>query len=310
MTPAPIETILREAIDRLARQEQRTDRLEAVVLGAVPNTLTQTPTARADPTVFRQPRKPPLTPPPAPRPCEPAGPVAAGVLASLDDVVWSVSPDGSLVFFLGGAVEAVYGLTAHELQDGKGRWLEAVPLGDRERLSLALARLTDTGTFRLEHGIGRAGGRWAVTRGTLVRDPDGRPLRVDGVTTDVTRRAAGGGAALAVLNAIGPATGEEFLRALTRHLCEALDGRAALVVEPHGLADARVTFGWADGRAGDPLTLLAPAGLLSDLLAGGRVFVPAAARDRYPGDPFVARLRAEAVAGEPLADEGGRLLGS
>ena len=62
---------------------------------------------------------------------------------------------------------------------------------DRDRLRTALARLPDTDSFTLEHRITHAGGstRWALSRGKLVRDRDGRPLRIDGTTTDVTRQA-------------------------------------------------------------------------------------------------------------------------
>src|SRR5262249_16728660 len=126
-----------------------------------------------------------------PRPTREPSPIPAAVspqtvLASLDDVVWSVSPDGQFVFFVGGAVERPYGLTDHELHGSRGRWLDAVPAEDRERLRAALARLSDTDCFTQEHRIlHMAGGfRWVFTRGKLVRDRDGRPLRVDGTTTD------------------------------------------------------------------------------------------------------------------------------
>jgi signal transduction histidine kinase len=45
------------------------------------------------------------------------------------------------------------------------------------------------------------------------------------------------------------------------------------------------------------------------LLSGGRAFIPTDARDRYPADPLLLHLRAEAFAAEPLTDESGRLLG-
>ncbi|MBN9122832.1 MAG: hypothetical protein J0I06_27455, partial [Planctomycetes bacterium] len=63
--------------------------------------------------------------------------------------------------------------------------LDALPLDDRDLLRSALARLPETDTFRLEHRTETAAGRrWVVTRGKLVRDRDGRPLRIDGSTTD------------------------------------------------------------------------------------------------------------------------------
>ena len=205
MTPSALE----ELLARLQRQEQRTAALEAALLESQPtllaHPLVHTPTGRhAETPVAPKPKRDPIDERAA-RPQKPDAPGAAtpaaisplGVLASLDDVVWSVSPDGQLVFFTGGAVQRLYGITEHELHNERGRWLDALPPGDRDRLRAALARLPDTDTFTLEHRIERSGGgmsvgrRWALTRGKLVRDRDGRPLRVDGVTTDVTRPARG-----------------------------------------------------------------------------------------------------------------------
>lgn len=179
---AAIEELLQLAFDRLSRQEQRTDALEAAVLGAG-----AAPTVRDTVT--------PVVPwPPARRPeAEPPAPSAAEVIDALDDVVWSVSPDGRQVLFAGGGVEPLYGLAAHDLRSRPGRWLDAVWPDDRPAFAAALARLPDTGKFRLEHRVARADGsaRWAVTRGALARDADGRPVRVDGTTADVTAAALG-----------------------------------------------------------------------------------------------------------------------
>src|SRR4051812_22793812 len=143
-SPTTLEELLRDALDRLRRQEQRTATLEAVLRATLhpAHPLTQTPPARAEDTHF--------APKPRPRPAAP-GPAAvtpAGVLASLDDVVWSVSPDGELVFFVAGAVERLYGRTEHDLAGHRGQWLDALPGDDRARLCAALARLPDAGTFR------------------------------------------------------------------------------------------------------------------------------------------------------------------
>lgn len=315
MTAAgPIEELLREALARLGRQEQRTDALEAAVRGfssASGCDTVQMPAQRADTPVSPWPaprRTPRPVPPPVPAPI---GTTAAAVVDSLDDVVWSVSPDGRVVLFAGGAVERLYGTTAQELRDGPGRWLDAVLHEDRERFRAALARLTDTGSFQLEHRVRRAnrGVRWAVTRGKLVRDPDGRPLRVDGSTTDVTRSARPRAAVLAVLDGVGHAAGADFLQQLVRHLCTACDGRAAVLVEPAGPDEVRVRAGWADGAAVGPVVLPVGAGPVPDLLAGTAVLVPASARERFPHAPLLTRFRAEALAAEPLVDACGRRLG-
>ena len=321
--PGELEELLRDTRDRLRRQEQRTAALEAVLFDTPPavlplHPLTQTPTPAAAETTVIPPRpKRDSDHERAPRPKpEPAPALAAvsplAVLASLDDVVWSVSPDGQLVFFAGGAVERLYGVTAHELHDTRGRWLDALPADDRDRLRAALARLPDAGAFTLEHRVAHAAGgdRWAVSRGKLVRDRDGRPLRVDGTTTDVTVRGRTRSAVLDVLDGVGPATGSDFLLKLVQHLCLACDCRAAVVAEPHPetFGEARTAAAWIDGRSADEFTFPAT-GLARELLSGGRALVAADARDRHPADTLLLKLRADAFAAEPLTDAAGRLLG-
>jgi signal transduction histidine kinase/PAS domain-containing protein len=328
MTPSALE----ELLARLQRQEQRTAALEAVLLESQPtlhapvslaHSLAQTPSVRpAETPVAPKPKRDPSDDraarpgkPDAPGSATPSALSPAAVLASLDDVVWSVSPDGQLVFFVGGAVERLYGITEHELHDERGRWLETVPPEDRARLRTALARLPETDTFTLDHRIERAeaasGRRWARTRGKLVRDRDGRPVRVDGITNDVTRPARAREAVLAVLEGTGPTTGSEFLARLVRHLCGACEVRVAVVVEPHphDPSEARTAAAWVGGRLAEPAALTARTGLARELLSGGRAFAPAAARARHPADPLLFQLRAEAFAAEPLVDGSGGVLG-
>jgi signal transduction histidine kinase/PAS domain-containing protein len=316
VTPPALEDLLA----RLQRYEQRTAALEAALFEAQPTQLAiaRTATAGADETAVAAKPKRDVSGERVSRTPKPPVPSSSTVspltvLGSLDDVVWSVSPDGQFVFFVGGAVERLYGVTEHELDDERGRWLDALPPADRPRLCAALARLPDSGTFTLEHQIEHASDtrRWAVTRGKLVRDRDGRPLRVDGITTDVTRTARTREAVLAVLEGTGAATGPDFLTKLVRHLCGACEVRTAVVIEPHPHEpnEARTTAAWIDGRFVEPVALGARAGLVRDLLAGGGEFVPSGARERYPTDPLLLRLRAEAFAAEPLVDGAGRLLG-
>ncbi|MBN9516909.1 response regulator, partial [bacterium] len=139
------------------------------------------------PAIPRPPRREVSAPTPPPRPHR-AVVTADAVLASLDHVVWSVSPDGRLVFLLGGAVERVLGRPADVFLDTADGWAHAVPETDRPALRAAFARLPETGSFAVEH---RVGAKRVVSRGRLVRRPDGVPVRVDGTTTEVAESDAG-----------------------------------------------------------------------------------------------------------------------
>jgi signal transduction histidine kinase len=66
---------------------------------------------------------------------------------------------------------------------------------------------------------------------------------------------------------------------------------------------------WLDGQLAEPLTIPATTPLLRELLSGGRVFAPSKAMSRFPNDPLLLQLRAEAFVAEPLTDEHNQLLG-
>lgn len=137
---------------------------------------------------------PPFIPRPVPRDSAPTPPpgtsravvTADAVLQGLDLVVWSLSPDGSLVYLLGGPVERLFGKPAEYFLDKSDGWFAAVPEDEYAALRAAFAQLPASGSFTHEHS---AGGRRVVSRGRLVRHADGRALRVDGTTTERTETA-------------------------------------------------------------------------------------------------------------------------
>lgn len=140
------------------------------------------------PMIHRPPRRAAAAPPPPSRPTR-AVVTADAVLGSLDHAVWSVSPDGRLVFLLGGAVETVFGQPAELFLDAADGWAPAVHEDDRPVLRAAFARLPETGSFAVEH---RVGAKRVVSRGRLVCRADGAPLRVDGTTAVLAETAAEG----------------------------------------------------------------------------------------------------------------------
>jgi signal transduction histidine kinase len=235
------------------------------------------------------------------------------VLDSLDEVVWSVAPDGQVVFFLAGAVERTYGRRAADLQDQPAVWLDAVPHCDRAELIAALERLPDTDSFELEHRLETPTGpvRWVVSRGRLVRNPDGTALRVDGTTTDVTARTRVARSLAGLLERIGPAIGVKFLAKAVAQLGTGFDARAAVVVVPDVEAPSRcrTAAAWLDGRAAEPFTFDAAGPFTRDVLAGVSKLLPARARDRFPTDELLTMLRAESAVAEPLTDDRGALIG-
>lgn len=328
---APLEALLRETLERLRVQEQRTAALEAAVRATQPTVLDprsvplpasltpggadqQTdfawPTARvsAAETVFTPPPKAvglKLPPPP------PASVLsAATVVASLEDVIWSMTPDGQALLFIGGGVERLYGVPPAYLQAVPGRWWGAIPLEDRERLRALLARWPETERFRLEHRIGYAGGgfRWVTSRGQLIRDRDGRPIRIDGITSEGSGPARSQSVVLDILQALGLATGRDFLTRWVAAFARMCAVTTVWIVETQetGLHTVAAVIA---GESCDDFSVPSESCLVRDLLKGGRAFAPTAARERYPADPLLTHLHAEAFAAEPLLDTHGHVLG-
>lgn len=114
----------------------------------------------------------------------------AGVIASLDDVVWSVSAEDSRSLYISPAIERIFGRPMADFSADPGLWLASVCPEDRERVSRATQEIMTTGTKDLEYRIVRPDGevRWLRDRGRLVKGTNDTPLRLDGIATDITAR--------------------------------------------------------------------------------------------------------------------------
>ncbi|MGE3268950.1 MAG: ATP-binding protein [Chloroflexota bacterium] len=111
------------------------------------------------------------------------------VLDSLDQIVWTADPDGTLTY-VSDAIKTVTG--RDPLPDGASRafWPEWLHPDDQLPARGWLSRLRVEGRLDLEHRIVRPDGevRWLQTRCRLALDEAGRPLRIDGLSIDITER--------------------------------------------------------------------------------------------------------------------------
>jgi PAS domain S-box-containing protein len=112
------------------------------------------------------------------------------ILASLVDVVWSVSASPPKFLYLNEAAEDVYGRPSAEFFADSHLWLDAVYSEDRPRVSAAWARALKGEPFDTEYRILKPDGkqRWIHNRAAPVRDDDGCVIRIDGLARDVTER--------------------------------------------------------------------------------------------------------------------------
>ncbi|HEX2828524.1 MAG TPA: EAL domain-containing protein [Burkholderiales bacterium] len=113
-----------------------------------------------------------------------------GILASLTDAVWSVSLAPMEVSYANAAAESVYGRPLSELVSQPGLVLDAVHPDDRARFTAAWADAANGGMLDVEHRVITPEGdvRWIHVRARGVRGDDGRIVRIDGISRNITRR--------------------------------------------------------------------------------------------------------------------------
>lgn len=110
------------------------------------------------------------------------------ILASLNDVVWSLSPDTYELLYLNPAAEQLYGYPVREFFTHRNLWLDVIHPGDRERVVANLPEFLKQGACELEYRVVRPDGsvRWVRDRGQVIHDDAGSAVRLDGIVTDMT----------------------------------------------------------------------------------------------------------------------------
>jgi diguanylate cyclase (GGDEF)-like protein/PAS domain S-box-containing protein len=113
-----------------------------------------------------------------------------GILASLSDAVWSVSLAPLELIYANAATESVYGRPLGDFISKPGLVLDAVVEADRAYVHAAWQQAAQGGSFDVEHRVVVPDGevRWVHVRAQGVRDAEGRVVRIDGITRNVSRR--------------------------------------------------------------------------------------------------------------------------
>jgi diguanylate cyclase (GGDEF)-like protein/PAS domain S-box-containing protein len=112
------------------------------------------------------------------------------ILSSVEDVVWSTDPHTLQLLYINAATEKVYGRSISEFLQNLNLWQDVIHPDDREWVLQANQLLYSTGRQDLEYRILWPNGqvRWIRARTRLVTDPNGGPIRIDGLMTDITER--------------------------------------------------------------------------------------------------------------------------
>ncbi|MDT3736395.1 MAG: EAL domain-containing protein [Denitratisoma sp.] len=112
------------------------------------------------------------------------------ILNALGDIVWSVSLPDLRVAHLNPAAEFILGHPLDSLKRGLKFWhRKVIHPGDRDRMRGYLRNTLRSGANSAEYRIVRPDGtiRWLFDRSRVIMDEQGRPMRIDGVASDVTR---------------------------------------------------------------------------------------------------------------------------
>ncbi|MBD1861162.1 MULTISPECIES: EAL domain-containing protein [Trichocoleus] len=111
-----------------------------------------------------------------------------GILASLEDVVWSVSATTFETIYISPAAAALYGRPVAEFYQNPRLWLEVVHPEDLEQVKAASEHLLKVGFKNLEYRILQPTGgvRWIHDRAHVVYDGGSQGDRIDGMAIDIT----------------------------------------------------------------------------------------------------------------------------
>lgn len=111
-----------------------------------------------------------------------------GILSGMNDAIWSLSWPDLKLLFCSPSAEKLYGIGAEAFS--LDRVAEITHPDDRGRITEAMEALRQKGSVDQEFRIVRPDGEiaWIHDRATLERDAQDRPIRVNGIATDITER--------------------------------------------------------------------------------------------------------------------------
>jgi len=131
--------------------------------------------------------------------------------------------------------KAMLGYTDAEFPDRRVSWLEHVHPDDRPLVEADIRAHLEDGSanfereLRLLHKDGRY--RWMLSRGAALRHANGKPYRMVGLDTDITRVKRVESIVEQIAAGTAGAQGEAFFRALVQHFAGALEVACAFVTE-------------------------------------------------------------------------------
>ena len=112
------------------------------------------------------------------------------IVETISDGFWLLTLDNTAPFYVSAGFATIFGRSCAQAKGNAVGWLETVHSEDREHMASAFSTMLGGAPLDAEYRILRPDGevRWVHNKGRSIRDPDGRPLAIAGVVTDVTER--------------------------------------------------------------------------------------------------------------------------
>lgn len=158
----------------------------------------------------------------------------AAAVRGAHDGMWEWEPDNDAVLF-SPRWKAMLGYADDEFENRYESWLDHLHPDDVERVQEEIGRHLEgilthfEQQLRMRHKDGRY--RWLLSRGAALRHANGRPYRVVGLDTDITRVKRVESIVQQIAEGTDGAKGESFFRALVQHFAAALDVYCAFITE-------------------------------------------------------------------------------
>lgn len=110
------------------------------------------------------------------------------ILGSLDNVVWSISPDTYETIYLNPAAEKLYGHPVADFIADANLWFQTVHPDDRNRLGACMPDILAKGVLDIEYRIVRPDGdiRWIHDHIHAIFDEHDKAVSLNGLGTDIT----------------------------------------------------------------------------------------------------------------------------
>lgn len=233
------------------------------------------------------------------------------ILNSLQDLVWAIDPDTFEVLYINPVVENIYGRPPKEFYANSNLWFEVIHPADRDRLSGFYRRLLAEGSQDARYRIVRPDGsiRYLLDRFKVIYNSEGLPIRLDGITTDITQRKRREEILRDIASGVSVEVGANFFSSLVQYLSKTLQVDYAFVgkvIEPETNSIETIVV-HSSGKTLDNFRYNLADTPCGNTVNRGLCIYPQRVRELFPNLAFLKKMAAESYAEMQIINTAGIL---